>query len=202
MHRCQGEHSQVCCTKWLQCGQAVLACHKVTASLSSLSIGWGKKFLHHSTLFKKFSQKKKSSININPNSPTFVFCLVISPLWACSFQLPVWRTSIFHWDLSSCFLTLLIFIDNQGLPFKKRFLIQSMTLWPNGNKWTYQLLDLPGHFYLLSIWKRHFSLSHSVEWRNKFKGMVQGENQTDVTYQHHWYDRDNWKFLIITLQKH
>ena len=46
------------CTKWLQCGQAVLACHKVTASLSSLSIGWGKKFLHHSTLFKKFSQKK------------------------------------------------------------------------------------------------------------------------------------------------
>lgn len=69
--------------KWLQCGQAVLACHKVTASLSSLSIGWGKKFLHHSTLFKKFSKKKKnSSININPNSPTFVFCLVISPLWA------------------------------------------------------------------------------------------------------------------------
>ena len=83
MHRCQGEHSQVCCTKWLQCGQAVLACHKVTASLSSLSIGWGKKFLHHSTLLKKFSKKKKnSSININPNSPTFVFCLVISPLWA------------------------------------------------------------------------------------------------------------------------
>ena len=83
MHRCQCEHSQVCCTKWLQCGQVVLACHKVTASLSSLSIGWGKKFLHHSTLFKKFSQKKKnSSIYINPNSPTILFCLVISPLWA------------------------------------------------------------------------------------------------------------------------